>query len=190
MREDLDLADLSDGFTVPAGRSRTLPVTAMQNSLRSFSAVAKVSARSGSHDDLHQAFAVAQVDEDDAAVVAATVDPAGHGDGLVEVAAVDEAAVVGALHVSSPAGWEGMSRRARRTRAVRPGVPGGARDARRSISGRGERVRQRGTRAAERAGGGAARSRGATTPIEMMYFSASSTVMSRSCTRLRGTITK
>ena len=48
-------------------------------------------------DDLHQAFAVAQVDEDDAAVVAAAMDPAHQRDGLAEVAAVDAAAVVGAF---------------------------------------------------------------------------------------------
>ena len=48
--------------------------------------------------DLQEPLAVAQVDEDDASVVAAAVDPSHHGDGLVEVSAVDEAAVVGACH--------------------------------------------------------------------------------------------
>ena len=51
----------------------------------------------GVADDLHQAFAVAQVDEDDAAVVAAAMHPAHQRDGLAEVAAVDAAAIVGAF---------------------------------------------------------------------------------------------
>src|SRR5207245_2911179 len=49
----------------------------------------------GIADDLHQAFAVAQVDEDDAAVVAATVHPAAQADGLAEQCLIGEAAVVG-----------------------------------------------------------------------------------------------
>ena len=44
-------------------------------------------------DDLHQAFAVAQVDEDHAAVVAAAVHPAEQGDGLAQVLERDLAAV-------------------------------------------------------------------------------------------------
>ncbi len=52
----------------------------------------------GIADDLHQAFAVAQVDEDDAAVIAAAMDPAAHLDGLAQSLAVDAAAVVGAFH--------------------------------------------------------------------------------------------
>ena len=40
----------------------------------------------GIEDDLHEAFAVAQVDEDDAAVVAAAMDPAHQRDRLAEVA--------------------------------------------------------------------------------------------------------
>jgi hypothetical protein len=40
---------VSSGFTVPAGRLRTRPFTSITNSLRSPSAVLKVSGRSGSH---------------------------------------------------------------------------------------------------------------------------------------------
>ena len=61
----------------------------MQYSLRSVSAVAKRRGAVGIAHDLRQAFAVAQVDEDHAAVVAAAVRPAGQRDGLVELAAVD-----------------------------------------------------------------------------------------------------
>ena len=61
---------------MPSGRGRTRPVTAMQYSLRSFSAVANVAGAVGIADDLHEAFAVAQVDEDHAAVIAAPMHPA------------------------------------------------------------------------------------------------------------------
>jgi hypothetical protein len=44
---------------------------------------------------LHQAFAVAQVDEDDAAMVATTMDPAAQADGLAEKYLSSEAAVLG-----------------------------------------------------------------------------------------------
>ena len=47
--------------------------------------------------DLHEALAVAQVDEDDAAVIAAAMDPAGQRDDLSQMAAVDAAAVVGTV---------------------------------------------------------------------------------------------
>ena len=50
-------------------------------------------------DDLHQPFAVAQVDEDDAAMIATAMDPTCQRNGLGEKAAVDAAAVVGAFHV-------------------------------------------------------------------------------------------
>ena len=142
----------------------------------------------GIADDLHEAFAVAQVDEDHAAVVAAAMHPARQRDGLAEVAAVDAAAVVSAFHdilrhgvaverCRSVRGQRGARRaRSRRRRRV----------AARSISGwsaAGSRVRggrRCATRRAARCGGACAR--GATTPIEMMYFSASSTVMSSSRT--------
>ena len=53
-------------------------------------------------DDLHQSLAVAQVDEDDAAVIAAAMNPARKRHGLVEEAAVDATAIVGAFHGNSP----------------------------------------------------------------------------------------
>ena len=142
-------------MTVPSGRGRTRPVTAMQNSLRSVSAVANVAARSGIAHDLHEALAVAQVDEDDAAVVAAAMDPAQSGDGLVEMAAVDAATVVGAFHLTLFSATRTGAMRARSRGAAHASLP-----------------------------------RGATTPIEMTYFSASSTVMSSSRTFDFGTITK
>ena len=46
-------------------------------------------------DDLGQAFAVAQVDEDDAAMVAAAMRPAGEGDDLIDMGGVYMAAVMG-----------------------------------------------------------------------------------------------
>jgi hypothetical protein len=49
----------------------------------------------GVADDLHQAFAVAQVDEDHAAMVAAAVRPTHEGDGLVHQRFADLATVSG-----------------------------------------------------------------------------------------------
>ena len=49
-------------------------------------------------DDLHETFAVAQVDEDDAAMVAAAMHPAGERHGLGKMAAVDTAAIIGSFH--------------------------------------------------------------------------------------------
>ena len=65
--------------------------------MRSDSAAAKRRGAVGIEDDLHEAFAVPQVDEDDAAMVAATVDPAHQRDRLAEVPAVDSSTVVSAL---------------------------------------------------------------------------------------------
>ena len=71
-------------LTVPSGRGRTRPVTAMQNSLRSVFGDGEGGGAVGIAHHLHQALAVAQVDEDDAAVVAAAMDPAHQRDGLAE----------------------------------------------------------------------------------------------------------
>ena len=49
-------------------------------------------------DDLDDAAGVAQVEEGDAAVVAATRDPAGEGDGLADVLGAQGAGVVRADH--------------------------------------------------------------------------------------------
>ena len=53
----------------------------------------------GIADDLHDAFAIAQVNEDDAAVIATPVHPSHEGNGLSQVAAVDAAAIVGAFQI-------------------------------------------------------------------------------------------
>ena len=79
-------------MTVPWARRRTLPATCTQNSLRMRSAAAKTSAAVGIADDLHQPFAVAQVDEDHPAVVAAAMHPAEQGDHLVEMSGATLAA--------------------------------------------------------------------------------------------------
>jgi poly-gamma-glutamate capsule biosynthesis protein CapA/YwtB (metallophosphatase superfamily) len=52
----------------------------------------------GTEDDLGEAFAVAKIDEDDAAVVTAGIDPAGEGDGLADVAFAKLIAEVRAVH--------------------------------------------------------------------------------------------
>ena len=51
----------------------------------------------GIADDLHQAFAIAQVDENDAAVVAAAMNPSADRHGFAQSLAVDTAAIIGAL---------------------------------------------------------------------------------------------
>ena len=89
----------SSGLTVPSGRGRTSPVT------RDAEFVAQLFRRGERRgavrvaDDLHETLAIAQVDEDDAAMIAAAMDPARQRDGLGKEAAVDAAAVVGAFHV-------------------------------------------------------------------------------------------
>ena len=52
----------------------------------------------GTKDDLRQTFAIAQVDEDDAAMVAPRIHPAGERDGLVDVGFTELVAVMGAIH--------------------------------------------------------------------------------------------
>ena len=76
----------SFGLTVPSGRGATLPVTATTNSLRSDRALVDVLRPAfGREDDLRLAVAVAQVDEQHAAVVAVGVDPTAEGDFLADV---------------------------------------------------------------------------------------------------------
>jgi hypothetical protein len=120
VREHLDLAGAQRGVgralgprAHPAGDGNAVFVAQLLGGRERLGAV-----RIGH--DLQQALAVAQVDEDDAAVVAATMDPAGHGDRLVQVAAVDEAAVVGAFHESLQPDLMG-SVRGGRGQAKRPG---------------------------------------------------------------------
>ena len=95
---------------------------------------------------LRQAFAVAQVDEDDAAVVTATMCPAAQGDDLPVEGGVELSAIMGTHEAFRLIQVLVMTR-----------VCGGG---------------------------------GATTPIEMMYLSAASTVMSSSTTSCLGIIRK
>ena len=69
------------GLTVPSGRGRTLPVNSTTHSGRTVSAILKASRRClGVERALDDAGAVAYVDEDEPAVVAALADPAGEAD--------------------------------------------------------------------------------------------------------------
>ena len=58
----------------------------------------------GLEDDLRDAVAVAQIDEDAAAVIAAGRDPADQDDALADVAGAQGAAVVGSLQVGDELG--------------------------------------------------------------------------------------
>src|SRR5204863_5594850 len=97
VREDLDLA------TDQAGVDRALRARANAPRNRDDVFVAKFLCRRESGgpiriaDHLHESFAVAQIDENDAAMVAAPVHPAADGNGLAKSFAVDEPAIVGAL---------------------------------------------------------------------------------------------
>ena len=73
------------GFSVPAGRERTRPRTRTTNSLRSDSASVERRGVGRIEGDLRDAVAVAQVDEDQAAVVAAAMHPAGELDVAADV---------------------------------------------------------------------------------------------------------
>ena len=78
-----------------AGRALAhLPVTRITNSLRSRSASLNTAAASGIEHDLQQPLAIAQVDEDDPAVIATAMHPAGDRDLLAEELLVDLSAVM------------------------------------------------------------------------------------------------
>ncbi|MNC84711.1 hypothetical protein D3C83_02720 [compost metagenome] len=102
--------------------------------------------------DLHQALAVPQVDEDNAAVIAAPVHPAEQGHFVPEMFAADPAAVFATHYWLTAFGGTATGRAT--VPFLRPLPPG------------------------------------ETTPIEMMYLSASSTDMSSSITSLFGSIRK
>ena len=89
------------GLSVPAGRARTLPVTVTTHSLRRAAARSKSSLGKvgGVKDGLGAAFAVADVNEDQAAQVAPGMDPAGEDDGLSDVCRAQLVAMMGAFHV-------------------------------------------------------------------------------------------
>ena len=84
-RQHFDFAADEVRIDRACGAAAHRPVTFTTNSLRSFSAVAKVAGVVGIAHDLHQAFAVAQIDEDHAAMIAAAVHPAVQRDGLVQM---------------------------------------------------------------------------------------------------------
>ena len=78
---------------MPAGRSRTRARHLDHELAAQLVGDGERLRRVGIAHDLHEAFAVAQVDEDDAAVVAPAVHPAVQRDGLSEMCAAHEAAV-------------------------------------------------------------------------------------------------
>ena len=95
-------------------------------------------------DGLHEAAAVAQVDKDQSAVIAATMHPAGEDDIPAFVAGAQVAAVVSLVHVSSQVGAGGAIRRVRR-----------------SVAGGAETDSKRQTANSKRQGGARSRRRGA-----------------------------
>ena len=93
------------GFSLPAGRRATSPMTLTQNSLRRCVRVLLA------EDHLHDPGGVAQVDEDDPAVVAAAGHPAGQRHGRAGVRGAQASGVMGTDHGgSSPRGC-GRARR-------------------------------------------------------------------------------
>ncbi len=86
------------GLTVPAGRGMTFPLTASTNSLRTSSATLMgVGAQVRVEGQLGEAVAVAQVDEDQPAMVAAAQDPAHQDDVLTDLFLAQFAAEMGAF---------------------------------------------------------------------------------------------
>ena len=94
-------------LAVPAGRARTRPRTWITNSLRSRSASENWAWLSGIEHDLQQALAVAQVDENHAAMIAAAMHPAGNRDLLTDQLFVDLAAIVRTHGKPDRPGWGG-----------------------------------------------------------------------------------
>ena len=97
-------------MTVPSGRGRTVPVTATQNSLRSVSAIAKVAARSGSQTTCTRPSRSRRSMKMTPPWSRRRWTQPVSVDGLGEEAAVDETAVVGAFHGSSPCGCSVVDR--------------------------------------------------------------------------------
>ncbi len=81
----------------PSGRRRTLPVSLTTYSLRTRSPWRRFRRDPIEH-HLGQAFAIADVEKDDPAVVTAAVDPTAEGDFLAVPALVQLAAIVAAHH--------------------------------------------------------------------------------------------
>jgi hypothetical protein len=85
---------------VPAGRWRTLPVMLTTHSLRKRGGAVEKFLRQirRIENRLRAAFAVADVNEDEAAEVAAGMDPAGQRDGLPDVRRAQFVAMMRAFH--------------------------------------------------------------------------------------------
>ena len=90
-------------MAVPSGRLRTVPLILQAVFIADLFRGRKNVAPIGIADDLDQAFAIAQVDEDHAAVVAPAVHPAKQGDRLADIGCVQEAAVLGSHGFSGAA---------------------------------------------------------------------------------------
>ncbi len=89
------------GLTVPSGRGETTPLAATTNSLRTFSALPwALGSRSGSRASCTRPVTVAQVDKDQAAVVAATLHPAHQADLVADMRGVEVGTVMCSLPVS------------------------------------------------------------------------------------------
>ena len=97
----------SSGFSVPAGRRRTLPSTRITHSERTVSAGPKAG-ESGSDHALRDAVMVAQVDEQHAAVVADAVAPAGQAGDLADIGFAERAAGMGAITVHGGGHGKGL----------------------------------------------------------------------------------
>src|SRR6185437_13084187 len=133
--------------------------------------------------------AVAQVDEDHAAVVAPAVRPSEDGDGLAEITGVDVAAVVGSHSFVIPVqtGIHSFVLASMGPRRHGDDGPGWSRRAVAYVLGDGSGL---GSVPERFLSGLGKRCRGSATPIEMMYLRASSTVISRGCVSERGTTRK
>ena len=98
------------GLAIPSGRAATTPVTLITYSARSvlLASITLGAAVGRVEHDLRHAVAVAEVDEQAAAVVAVGVDPAAEGDGLADVSVAKFAAGVSSEHAdASIAEWTG-----------------------------------------------------------------------------------
>jgi len=85
---------------VPAGRWQTLPVMRTTHSLRSAAARSKSSlGKSDGSKTVACGLAVADINEDESAEVAARVDPAAEGDHLPDVSRAQFVAMMCAFHV-------------------------------------------------------------------------------------------
>ena len=113
--QDFDLARSEIGI-FRAGQARRDPafhlddifVFQMMRGLRDFGIFLRAK------DDLGESFAIAQIDENDAAVIAPGMDPAGEFDLLADVGGAKGVAIVGAIHGRRAADSQCGERRARR----------------------------------------------------------------------------